>query len=215
MVSIKSLALAGLAVAGSYAAPMVEERSSDCMTAAEALTLATDYGTLIANYTKTLANEVLTKDFHDYSESVNTLINQCPTGDTAAFVPLLGATFTSRKAFEAGQGSQAAINFNMLEHWPSCCSVSIRWESTNTAPIPSPRPVVGIIVAETKKVHGTWRIDTVYSEFDVAAWLENLQAAGFCPTTTASSTVSATATPTSSVAATTVATTAASATASA
>ena len=190
MVSFTSLALLSLAAIGSIAAPAVEKRSGtwhnhgSCLTDAQAKHVADQYGELIRAYSDELANEVLAKDFIDYSESVNTLINTCPQGSAAKPLPLLTPTFSNRAQFKKGQGQQPAINFNILNLEHNCQTITIRWETTNTAPIPSPRPVVGLILIEVVEsgddCEEPWLIHTVYSEFDSGAWLQNLQEAGIC-----------------------------------
>lgn len=168
----------------------------NCLSYAQANSLAEAYGTLIANYTDELANAVLSVDFTDYSESVNTLIDSCPQGSAAITLPLLAPTFSNRTQFEIGQGQQAHINFQQLNLWPACKTVILRWQTTNTAPIANPKPVNGIIVLETEAApagntyNGTaypYVISTVYSEFDAGAWLQNLEAAGICATASATS----------------------------
>jgi hypothetical protein len=189
MPSFSSLALFSLAALGAVAAPAERRQAlgpeSQCMTAAEADQVATAWGTLIASYNEALADAVLTTNFTDYSESVNTLINSCPQGDAAKPLDLLSASFTSREMFKIGQGQQPAINFQRLNIWPGCTSVNIRWMTTNTAPIPNPKPVVGLIAMEVVKnqqaaAEYPWLISTVYSEFDAGAWLQNLVEAGIC-----------------------------------
>ena len=189
MPTFTSLALFSLAALGAVAAPAERRQAlgpeSKCMTDAEADQVATAWGTLIASYNDALADAVLTENFTDYSESVNTLINSCPQGDAAKPLDLLAPSFTSREMFKIGQGQQPAINFNRLNIWPGCTSVNIRWMTTNTAPIPNPKPVVGLIAMEVVKnqqagAEYPWLISTVYSEFDAGAWLQNLVEAGIC-----------------------------------
>jgi len=189
MPSFTSLALFSLAALGAVSAPAERRQAlgpeSKCMTDAEADQVATAWGTLIASYNDALADAVLTENFTDYSESVNTLINSCPQGDAAKPLDLLAPSFTSREMFKIGQGQQPAINFNRLNIWPGCTSVNIRWMTTNTAPIPNPKPVVGLIAMEVVKnqqagAEYPWLISTVYSEFDAGAWLQNLVEAGIC-----------------------------------
>jgi hypothetical protein len=192
MPSFSSLAVASVLALGALARPQngpAHRRwggDNFCLTRSEAQQVATNYGNLIATYSDALANVALSPDFTDYSESVNTLIDECPQGSAAQAVsiPLLAASFTNRTAFEIGQGQQPNINFNQLNIWHSCDTVNIRWETTNTAPIPNPRPVVGMIAMEVSKApqgneYPYW-IDTVYSEFDAGAWLSNLVDAGIC-----------------------------------
>ncbi|KAF2159695.1 hypothetical protein M409DRAFT_70872 [Zasmidium cellare ATCC 36951] len=185
MIAFNSLALLSLAAAGTLAAPAWG--SSQCMTDDQANVVAEKYGELIASYTDELANAILTEDFTDYSEGVNTLINTCPQGSAAMTLPLLAPTFTSREQFEIGQGQQPHINFKQLNLWNACSSVIIRWETTNTANITDVKPVIGLIVMDTVKAPAgsqyPFLITRVYSEFDAGAWLQNLQEAGICPKT--------------------------------
>lgn len=88
MVLIKSVAVILFTAATAFAAP-----AKCCMTAKQAQSVANNFGQLISSYTKELANKALTADYTDYSESVNTLINSCPTG-TDQPLPLLNPTFT-------------------------------------------------------------------------------------------------------------------------
>jgi len=196
MVRINSAVLAGLAAVGVSARPATgnSKRADSCMTPEQAQGVATNFGTLIAHYSDELANNALAVNFTDYSESVNTLINTCPQGSAAISLPLLAPTFSSRAQFERGQAQQPPINFEQLAIFPGCQSVVIRWMTNNTAPIPEPKPVVGIIAMEvvandnaTAAVDYPWLIDYVYSEFDSGAWLQNLQEAGICGTPPANS----------------------------
>lgn len=191
MVALSSLTLLSLAAAGTLAAPT----SSQCMTDDQANVVAEKYGDLIAAYTEELADAILTPDFTDWSESVNTLINTCPQGDAAKTLPLPAATFNNREQFEIGQGQQPPINFKQLQLWNACNSVIIRWETTNTANITDVKPVIGLIVMDTVKAPAgsqyPFLITRVFSEFDAGAWLQNLQEAGFCPKTDCGSTTPA------------------------
>lgn len=111
-------------------------RSSTCMSGDEAQGVATNFKNLIAAYSDTLANSVLTVDFVDYSDSVIELINNgCPNSPVAVsgglrchnlmmmmimltvMLQLGTATFDSRASFEAGQSAQPAIPFKQLNIW--------------------------------------------------------------------------------------------------
>jgi len=203
MVSFTSCALLSLAAIGSLAVPSgLWHHGSQCMSKAEAQQVADNYAELIRHFTVAGADSSLSVDFTDYSESVNTLINTCPQGSAAVTLPLLAPTFSSREQFETGQGQQPAINFKQLGIWNTCNTVIIRWETTNTAPIPTPRPVVGVIIMEVEKAPAgnqyPWIIKEVFSEFDSGAWLQNLEEAGICATTNPSSPpIPASATPSS------------------
>lgn len=166
-----------------------------CLSDADAQQVATNYANLIqlVQGWESIANAALSPNFVDYSESVNTLIDTCPQGSAAITLPLLSPTFSNRTQFELGQGQQPPINFQQLNIWHSCDSVIIRWETTNTANITNVKPVVGMITMETCPApQGNtypYYIDTVYSEFDAGAWLQNLQAAGICNQSSVSSSV--------------------------
>jgi hypothetical protein len=117
MVSFTAATLLALA-AGALAVPKgLWHHKSGCMTADEAQQVATNYGDLISSYSDELATAALAKDFTDYSESVNTLIDTCPQGSAAVTLPLLSASFNNRKQFEQGQGQQAPINFIQQQLW--------------------------------------------------------------------------------------------------
>jgi len=78
-----------------------------CLLESDANTLATNFGLLVSNYSQKLANETLAVDFTDYSESVNSLIDNGGTAPQA----LLGETFSSRAAFESLSSKQASVPF--------------------------------------------------------------------------------------------------------
>ncbi|TKA73889.1 hypothetical protein B0A55_03786 [Friedmanniomyces simplex] len=152
-----------------------------CMNDAQANIVANNFRDLIAAYTNSLANAVLTPNVQDYSDSVIELIDGgCPSGPDA----LGSATFNSRANFEAGQGGQPNITFELLNVWHNCDTVSLRWRSSEPNPGPGPAPAVqeqvtGIVVLET--TFNGWQsaqqflINTIYSEFNSGAWLYDLE----------------------------------------
>lgn len=165
------MAAAAFAI-GAIATPTIMQKrdcNDTCMTYDQAQVVANNFKTLIASYSDELANEVLTVDFNDYSDSVTELINSGCTGP----VPLGSVTFDSRAAFEAGQASQPPIPFEILNLWYACEGpVVIRWRSAQT-----PEVITGNIVMETTRSSNSsepWLINTVYSEFNSGAWLVNL-----------------------------------------
>ena len=87
-----------------------------CLTSTDATTLATNFGQLVSGYSEKLANQTLAPNFQDYSESVNSLIDN---GGTAP-VALLGQTFASRAAFEALSAQQPAVPFALKNVWYTC-----------------------------------------------------------------------------------------------
>jgi len=151
--------------------------AASCMTGADASRVAGNFQALIHDtFNKTLAKTAMTADFTDYSDSVNELINNgCPNGPAALGTP----TFTSRKAFIAGQSGQPPIPFEILNTWHTCDAVIIRWVSSNPGTVDPEQQVTGIIVMETR-ANGhpnppePWLIETVYSEFNSGAWLYDL-----------------------------------------
>jgi len=172
---------ASLLAASVFAAPeaslgkRLATRGAKCMSSSDAQQVATNFKNLIADYSDELADSSLTKNFHDYSDSVNELINSGCSGPQA----LGSATFTSLAAFKAGQSQQPAIPFEQLNIWNNCDTVVIRWRSAQ-----SPEIVTGNIVMETVYHGGSWKIETVYSEFNSGAWLVNLNV--FTPTCSSS-----------------------------
>jgi len=171
-----SLLFAGVAAAAAVAAPAeLVERDFICLGDNDATKVANNFKSLITAYNSSTADAVLTSDFHDYSDSVNELINNgCPSGPA----PLGSATFTSRAAFEAGQGSQPNIPFTILNVWHGCTNVVLRWKSSAPGFVQPEQQVTGIIVMETQFngvfVAQPWLIKTVYSEFNSGAWLYDL-----------------------------------------
>ncbi|TKA29488.1 hypothetical protein B0A50_03501 [Salinomyces thailandicus] len=167
---------------GALATPVIQKRDCNdtCMTYEQATVVANNFKSLIANYSDALADQTLTVDFVDYSDSVTELINSGCTGPQTLGEP----TFNGRAAFEAGQGSQPPIPFEILNLWYACEGpVVMRWRSAQ-----SPEIITGNIVIETTRSDGSepWLMNTVYSEFNSGAWLVNLGV--FVPNCTANGT---------------------------
>ncbi|KAK3069206.1 hypothetical protein LTR53_012646 [Teratosphaeriaceae sp. CCFEE 6253] len=165
------IAAAAFAV-GALAVPTILNKrdcNDTCMTFDQATKVANNFKTLISDYSNASAEIFLTEDFSDYSDGVNELINSGCAGPVA----LGSATFTGRAAFEAGQGSQPNIPFEILNMWYACEGpVVIRWRSAQ-----KPNIITGNIVMEVvRDTTGSepWVIKTVYSEFNSGAWLVNL-----------------------------------------
>ncbi|KAK3675350.1 hypothetical protein LTR78_004860 [Recurvomyces mirabilis] len=152
------------------ATTVLSTASAQCLLQSDANTLATNFGKLVSNYSEALANKTLAPDFIDYSESVNTLIDN--GGDTP--VPLLSQTFSSRAAFEKASAAQPSVPFAVKNVWFNCNTITVRWESDQ-----SPKPVIGISVMQTRFVLNLqnpvlFQIAEVWGEFDSGAWLTNL-----------------------------------------
>jgi hypothetical protein len=162
------------------------KRDGTCMSASDAQQVATNFGTLLTDYTDELANATLTEGFDDYTSSVATLIDNGCTGPQS----LTEVTFAGRAAFEAAQSGQPAIPFEQLNLWYNCDTVFLRWRTALT-----PEFVTGIAVIETVPAPAgseyAWLLNTLNSEFNVGAWLVDLGAegaGGFTPTNCSSST---------------------------
>jgi hypothetical protein len=178
--------LSCVAFAAASAVASLEERTLQiCLLDDEATKLANNFKSLILAYSKANAEAFLTKDFTDYSDSVNELINNgCPDGPAKLGTP----TFTSLSAFEAGQSSQPSIPFQILNIWHGCRDVALRWRSSAPGFVQPEQPVTGIIVLEVipNGIFSAqpWLIKTVYSEFNSGAWLYdlNITTSSFCKT---------------------------------
>ncbi|TKA27408.1 hypothetical protein B0A50_05020 [Salinomyces thailandicus] len=175
-------AFATAALVAVSSADMFKRDDAACMTQADAQQVADNFQTLIADYDATVAENALTVDFHDYSDSVSELIN----AGCALPQPLGEATFTSRASFMAAQGAQPPINFQQLNVWYNCDTVFLRWNADDLVP----ELVTGIIVGECVKNTNTsssqpWLIQSLYSEFNSGAWLVDV--GSFVPTNCSSS----------------------------
>ncbi|KAK0315502.1 hypothetical protein LTR01_000801 [Friedmanniomyces endolithicus] len=138
-----------------------------CLSQSDVNTLTTHFGDLVSAYSQKLANQTLTVDFVDYSESIITLMDGAGTTPKA----LLGMAFTSRANFEAQSSAQPSVPFQVQNTWYNCDTITIRWLSAQ-----SPQPVVGISVLHTVYRPGrgnstNFKINEVWAD---AAWLIDL-----------------------------------------
>ncbi|KAH9837403.1 hypothetical protein Tdes44962_MAKER08369 [Teratosphaeria destructans] len=167
----RSILTAATFACTALAAPQLVKRDCNdtCMTYDQATQVANNFKTLISAYSTDAANQYLTADYTDYSDSVTTLIDSGCQGPQT----LGDATFSTRAAFEAGQGSQPDIPFEILNLWYACTGpVVVRWRTAL-----HPEFVTGNIVMETEHSGDgaePWLIKTVYSEFNSGAWLVDL-----------------------------------------
>lgn len=100
-----------------------------CITDQQAQQGAEIFRQLIQNYTQTLALDALTSDFEDYSSSVNIIRNRGNKGP----IQVDGVSFSSRQDFMSAQGSQPEIPFTTLNIYHGCDSITVRWETTDSA----------------------------------------------------------------------------------
>jgi hypothetical protein len=144
-----------------------------CLTEHAAHRVATNFRSTITDYTPALAARVFSENFTDYSDGVNELMNNgCPNGPKTLGSP----TFSSLAEFQAAQATQPTIPFEILKIWHNCDTVFLRWRSVAPGFVQPEQQVTGIIVLETSCSSGKepFIIDTVYSEFNSAAWLYDL-----------------------------------------
>ncbi|KAK3624644.1 hypothetical protein LTR56_020894 [Elasticomyces elasticus] len=144
-------------------------QTSHCMSRADAQQVADNYQNLQTQFTEALVMVSLSEGFALYSDSTSELINSGCNGP----VPMGEATFSSRDAFLAGQGSQPNLPFYQFGLWHTCKQVVVRWRFFN-----APLIITGIMALETipapPNATFPWLIETVYSEFDSGSWLVGL-----------------------------------------
>lgn len=134
-----------------------------CLTPASTQYLVNGFGGLLSNYTTANAEKLLSDDFTDFSDSINSLIG----------APLGNATFPNKAAFEAGQGAQPAVPFQVLAiDAVTCDTIALRW----LIPLP-PNPIKGITILKAENSQGdadSWQIKTIFTEFNSIAWLTDI-----------------------------------------
>ncbi|KAK4947026.1 hypothetical protein LTR10_014168 [Elasticomyces elasticus] len=144
---------------GDWAAP----NPATCMSNATVQYLVAGFGSLLSDYNTDVANTILADDLVDWSDSINSLIG----------APVGNPTFPTKAAFEAGQGAQPAVPFEVLAiEAYTCDTIAFRW----LVPLP-PNPIKGITILKTENSAGqadTWQIKTIFTEFNSIAWLEDI-----------------------------------------
>ena len=134
-----------------------------CLSQDSAQYLVDGFGKLISAYTTADAEKMLANDLVDYSDSILALQS----------LPLGGPVFPSKAAFEAGQGSQPAIPFELLALEAfTCDTIAFRWETTLKA-----GAVKGITILKAENSQGqanTWQISKIFTEFNSITWLEGI-----------------------------------------
>lgn len=135
----------------------------NCLSQSDASNLVNAFGGLLTNYSTAATQALLTPDFVDVSDSINYL----------AGIPLGSVTFPNRAAFEASQGAQPPIGFQVLAiDAVTCDTIAFRWNASVAA---RRLPVQGINILNAVKSDntGNWMISKVFSEFNSAAWIVN------------------------------------------
>ena len=136
---------------------------TQCLCEDSATYLVNGFASLISAYNNATANAILANNLVDYSDSILSLQG----------LPLGGPAFPSKAAFEAGQGAQPAVPFNVIaiESF-NCDTIAFRWNVT----LP-PNPVKGITILKASNSQGqknTWQISTIFTEFNSIAWLQDI-----------------------------------------
>lgn len=148
-----------------------------CLSPQDAQAAAGIFQTLIRNYTNEFALEALTEDFADWTSAVAIIRNR---GNKGPYV-VNDVTFTPRQAFMDAQRSQPPIPFDILNVFYGCNHTTVRWQTTRSANGQKTEandiPVVGLAILETVPDANNsfgFRVKTLFSEFNAAAWLVNL-----------------------------------------
>lgn len=156
-----ALLTAASLASSALALPSVTERqtATACLTKPEGTALVGIYQQLIANYTDALAAQYCSEDFADYSDSINTFLNQ----------PLGGPTFATKQIFMDAQ----ALNppFPLIVDSidaVDCTIITLRWHATFGEAM---KPSKGITVLELTKATGVWQIKLIDTEFNALTWL--------------------------------------------
>jgi hypothetical protein len=158
-----------LPVSGSWPRTQLSQRTSQCLSAADAAYIVNSFALLVnSTFNPNLAAAILTPNFIDYSDSI----------DFLAGIPLGRATFTSLATFEAGQAGQAPIPFQVLSiDAVSCSNIAFRWLAY---PGSGRYEVKGLNIMYTTRTGALnngadgWQVQTNFVEFNAAAWVLDL-----------------------------------------
>ena len=134
--------------------------ATQCLSDSDVTHLTDGFALLVnSTFNPTLAADVLSVDFTDFSDSINFLTGQA----------LGSPTFASLIQFDAGQGGQPTVPFSIQAiEAVTCDTIVMRWLA-----YPGPIPSRGITIIHATVGNGTangWQIRTQYAEFNVAAW---------------------------------------------
>ena len=107
--TLRSLLLASTTLLASAA-------SAACLCDDDANKIATAFGSLVSGYNNATANQLFTRDFIDYSESINSLKN----GGCDGPINLLDPAFVSKNDFETQSAGQPPVPFEVQNVWHTC-----------------------------------------------------------------------------------------------
>ena len=170
---LSSLTFIAAAVASPYA---LDERGNKGLSSSVATTIVNSFASLLTSFDATVADNLLSSSFTDTSDSINWL----------GGYPLGGVTFPSKQAFIAGQGSQPPIGLTILaiDSFTPGGVITFRWVA-NVGSQQYAVKGINVLYASLKGKNcdkvgpDGWQLDTVYSEFNSAAWVVDI--GGSCP----------------------------------
>ncbi|KAI0020360.1 hypothetical protein F4780DRAFT_742120 [Xylariomycetidae sp. FL0641] len=137
-------------------------RGPKCLSSSDSQELADNYADLIGNFSADKADALLTDDFVDISDSINSLAGK----------PLGSTTFPTKEAFKQGQAALPMIPLVIKEiDAVTCDTVTLRWTQTFGA---NNQPVQGISVLFASKQDGEWKLSKILTEFNSLVYLQNL-----------------------------------------
>ncbi|CAJ2510656.1 Uu.00g062810.m01.CDS01 [Anthostomella pinea] len=138
-----------------------------CLTRQEGLNITAKYADLIGAFTVEKAEALLSDDFSDTSDSINTLSGK----------PLGSATFPTKDDFIREQSNFPAIPLDVKSvDAITCDTVVLRWTQTFGE---SAQPVAGMTVLVAFKGgddddDDDWKLKTVYTEFNSLIYLHDI-----------------------------------------
>jgi hypothetical protein len=163
---MRTYAVAALLFSSAYAAPWGKwglwgnhQDPTTCLNQQNAQYLVDGFGKLISAFTLADADRLLANDLVDYSDSILALQGK----------PLGGPLFPNKAAFEAGQGAQPPVPFQVLALEAfNCDTIAFRWQAL----LPG-SPAKGMTVLKASNYQrqaNTWQISTIFTEFNSITW---------------------------------------------
>lgn len=153
---------AAVLATSALAAPMEARDDPVCLTRDEAKDMVEVYRGLIANYTDEACEKYCSDDFADYSDSINTFLNQ----------PLGGPTFGTKEIFMEAQAQNPPFPLTVDSiDAVDCDVIALRWHATfGEAQLPNK----GITILQLTKASGSWQIKLIDTEFNALTWLRDM-----------------------------------------
>lgn len=158
-----SLFTAAVLASSALAAPSpAAKRADECLTRDEAKAMVEVYRGLIAEYTDEACEKYCSEDFADYSDSINSFLNQ----------PLGGPTFATKEIFMAAQNLNPPFPLTVDSiDAVDCDVIALRWHAAfGQANLPNK----GITILKVTKASGDWQISLIDTEFNGLTWLRDM-----------------------------------------